>query len=109
VYTIPPRCCTHWHVSLNDESRPDHAENEDHHEDPRSEVKIMTTTEEIIVSGENFIERRIIQFPQQVDIEDLQARAYVRGYKRGRMLGLLMGFAIIGVAGVCIWLALSIG
>jgi hypothetical protein len=59
----------------------------------------MTTTEEIIVSGENFIERRIMQFPQQVDIEDLQARAYGRGYKRGW----------IGVAAVCIWLAFSIG
>jgi hypothetical protein len=50
-----------------------------------------------------------MQFPQQVDIEDLQARAYVRGYKRGWRLGLLMGLAIIGVAAVCIWLALSIG
>jgi hypothetical protein len=69
----------------------------------------MTTTEEIIVSGENFIERRIMQFPQQVDIEDLQARAYGRGYKRGWMLGLLMGLAIIGVAAVCICLALGIG
>ena len=109
VYTKPPRCCAHWHASLNDDSRPDRSENEDHDEDPRSEVKIMTTTEEIIVSGENFIERRIMQFPQQVDIEDLQARAYGRGYKRGWMLGLLMGLAIIGVAAVCIWLALSIG
>ena len=69
----------------------------------------MTTTEEIIVSGENFIERRIMQVPQQVDIEDLQARAYGRGYKRGWMRGLLTGLAIIGVAAVCIWLALGIG
>ena len=65
----------------------------------------MTTTEEIIVSGENFIERRIMQFPQQVDIEDLQARAYGRGYKRGWVCGFLMGLAIIGVVAACIWLA----
>jgi hypothetical protein len=65
----------------------------------------MTTTEEIIVSGENFIERRIILFAQQVDIEDLKARAYRRGYKRGWVRGLLMGLAIIGVAAICIWLA----
>jgi hypothetical protein len=68
----------------------------------------MTTTEEIIVSGENFIERRILQFPQQVDIDDLQASAYRRGYKRGWMCGLLMGFAIIGAAALCIWLALVV-
>jgi hypothetical protein len=108
-YTKPPRCCAHSQASLNDDARPDATEHEDHDEDPRSEVKIMTTTEEIIVSGENFIERRIMQFPQQVDIEDLQARAYGRGYKRGWMLGFLMGLATIGFAAVCIWLALSIG
>lgn len=107
--TKPRRCCTHWHPSLNDDSRPNASENKEHDEDPRSEVKIMTTAEEIIVSGENFIERRIMQFPQQVDIEDLQARAYGRGYKRGWMLGFLMGLTIIGLAVVCIWLALSIG
>ena len=67
----------------------------------------MTATEEIIVSGENFIERRIILFPQEVDIEDLQARAYGRGYKCGWLRGLLMGLAIIGVAVVCIWVALQ--
>jgi hypothetical protein len=65
----------------------------------------MTTTEEIIVSGENFIERRIILFAEQVEIEDLEARAYRRGYKRGWLRGLLMGLAIIGVAAICIWLA----
>ena len=43
----------------------------------------MNATEEIIVSGENFIERRIILFPQEVDIDNLQARAYSRGYKCG--------------------------
>jgi hypothetical protein len=69
------------------------------------EVEIMTTTEEIIVSGENFIERRIIQSPQQVDIEYLQASAYGWGYKRGWVRGFLMGLAIIGVVAACIWLA----
>jgi hypothetical protein len=109
AYTKPPRCCARWHASLYDDSRPDAAEYEDHNEDPRSEVNIMTTTEEIIVSGKNFIERRIMQFPQQLDIEELQARAYGRGYKRGLMIGLLMGLAIIGVAALCTWLALRIG
>ncbi len=65
----------------------------------------MTTTEEIIVSGENFIERRIIQFPQEVDFESLQASAYGWGYKRGWVRGFVMALAIIGVAAVCIWLA----
>jgi hypothetical protein len=69
----------------------------------------MTTTEEIIVSGENFIERRIIQFPQQVDVVHLQASAYARGYKCGWVRGFLMGLVIIGAAVLCIWLALNIG
>ena len=67
----------------------------------------MTTTEEIIVSGENFIERRITLSPQQGEIEDLQARAYRRGYKSGWVCGLLMGLAIIGVIAVCILLAVE--
>jgi hypothetical protein len=66
----------------------------------------MTTTEEIIVSGKNFIERRIIQFPQRVDIEKLQACAFVRGYKRGWMSGMFAGMVIIGIVAACIWLAL---
>lgn len=64
----------------------------------------MNATEEIIISGENFIERRIILFPQQGDIEDLQARAFGRGYKCGWTRGLVMGLAIVGVAALCIWL-----
>lgn len=106
--TRPPRCYADWHANLSDDSRAHCAETEDHDADPRSEAKIMTTTEEIIVSGENFIERRIMQFPQQVDIEDLQARAYGRGYKRGWTLGLLMGLVIAGVAAASIWLVLSL-
>jgi hypothetical protein len=65
----------------------------------------MTTTEEIIVSGENFIERRIIQCPQQGDFESLQASAYGWGYRRGWLRGFVIGLAIIGVVEVCIWLA----
>jgi hypothetical protein len=43
----------------------------------------MKTTEEVIVVGENFIERRVILFPEQTDIEDLRARAFGRGYGCG--------------------------
>lgn len=67
----------------------------------------MNATEEIIISGENFIERRIILFPQQADINDLQARAFGRGYKHGWARGLVMGLAIVVVAVLCIWLAVS--
>jgi len=66
----------------------------------------MNATEEIIVSGDNFIERRIILLPQQYDIEDLQMRAYRGGHKRGWMHGLLTGIVVIGVAALCIWLAI---
>jgi hypothetical protein len=65
----------------------------------------MNATEEIIISGENFIERRIILFPQKEDIEDLQTRAYSRGYTCGWTCGLVMGLAIVSVAALCIWLA----
>ncbi len=64
----------------------------------------MIASEEIIISGENFIERRIILFPQQEDIEDLRTRAYSRGYTCGWTRGLIMGLAIFGVAALCIWL-----
>jgi len=68
----------------------------------------MTTTEDIVVSGENFIERRIFLVPEQMEIEDLRATAYGQGYKSGWMRGFLMGLAAIGVAALCIWLALNI-
>ena len=67
----------------------------------------MNTTEEIIVIGENFIERRVILFPQQADIDNLQARAYGRGYKSGWIRGLLIGLSIVGVAAICVWLAVQ--
>lgn len=65
----------------------------------------MTTTEEIIVSGEGFIERRIMLLPENAEIADLEERAYNRGYKSGFIRGLVMGAAVIVVAVVCIWLA----
>lgn len=66
----------------------------------------MNACEEIIISGETFIERRIILFPEQVDIDGLQARAFGRGYKYGWTCGLTMGLAIVGLAGLCAWLAM---
>jgi hypothetical protein len=69
----------------------------------------MTTTEDIIVSGEDFIERRIVLIPEQTEIDDLQASGYKRGFKCGWRRGLLMGLMVMGVAVVCVWLALSIG
>lgn len=65
----------------------------------------MSTAEEIIVSGENFIERRIFLIPEQDDIDVIKAQAYGRGYKSGWMCGLLMGSAIVVVAALCTWLA----
>jgi len=66
----------------------------------------MTTTEEIIVSGENFIERRILIYAQPVDLKDLQDRAYACGYKYGWGRGFLIGLGLCGVTALCIWLAL---
>jgi hypothetical protein len=65
----------------------------------------MNASEEIIISGGNFIERRIILFPEQVDTEDLQARGFGRGYEYGWARGLAKGLAIVGVVALCIWLA----
>lgn len=65
----------------------------------------MATAEEIIVTGEGFIERRIFLIPEQHEIDKMKAQAYGRGYKCGWMCGLLTGSAIIVVAVLCIWLA----
>jgi hypothetical protein len=51
----------------------------------------MTTTEEIIVSGQDFIERRIFVCPEQEDIANMRERAYGSGYKRGWLRGFLVG------------------
>lgn len=82
------------------------SDGEDYEANTRAEVEFMTATEEIIVSGENFIERRIILFPERRDMEDLRARTFASGYQRGWTRGMLMGFAIFGAAAACVWLAL---
>ncbi len=64
----------------------------------------MTTTEEIIVSGEGFIERRIVLFPEQEDLANIRMEARKRGYKSGWINGFLMGAAFAGLAVFCIWL-----
>ena len=66
----------------------------------------MTTTEEIVVSGRNFIERRIFVYPQRGEIEDLQHRAYMRGYNCGWGRGFLVGLGLFGATALCMWLAL---
>lgn len=65
----------------------------------------MATAEEIIVTGKDYIERRIFLTPEQDDIDKMKAQAYGRGYRRGWVCGLLMGSATIVVAMLCIWLA----
>jgi hypothetical protein len=64
------------------------------------EVTIMTATEEIMVTGEDFIERRILVYPEQTDLGKLQERAYMYGYKRGWVYGLTFGLAFFAVAAI---------
>lgn len=64
----------------------------------------MTTTEEIIVSGQDYIERRILVYPEQGDIANMREWAFGSGYKRGWWQGFLMGVVFVGVAALCIWL-----
>ena len=66
----------------------------------------MTTTEEIVVSGEDFIERRIFVCSQPGDLENLQDRAYARGYKCGWGRGFFIGIGFLGATALCVWLAL---
>lgn len=65
----------------------------------------VTTTEEIIVSGEDFIERRILVLPEPEEIEDLEEHAYEEGYKSGWVRGLVVGLGVLVLAVACIWLA----
>jgi len=65
------------------------------------------TTEEIVVSGENFIERRIFVQPEQTDLDYLQQFAYQYGYKRGWTTGFLIAFALFSAFAVCVWLAVQ--
>lgn len=65
----------------------------------------MSTTEEIIVSGDDFIERRIFICPQQVELDNLQQQAYGHGYNRGWMRGFFTGTAFIAAVVLFVWLA----
>ena len=67
----------------------------------------MTTTEEIVVSGNDFIERRIFLYPEQEDIGNMRELAYGSGYKRGWWRGFLMGVVGVSVAMFCVWLAMQ--
>ena len=69
------------------------------------EVRAVTTTEEIIVSGQDFIERRIFVCPEQEDLANMRERAYGGGYKRGWLRGFLVGALGVAVAAFCLWLA----
>jgi len=72
----------------------------------RTEVTAATTTEEIIVSGQDFIERRIFVCPEQEDLANMQERAYGSGYKRGWLQGFLVGALGVALAAFCLWLAM---
>jgi hypothetical protein len=65
----------------------------------------MTTSEEIVVSGEDFIERRIILFPGESDIADIQRAAYGHGYRRGWSYGFVIGTAFVAVLVLLLWFA----
>jgi hypothetical protein len=60
----------------------------------------MSAVEEVVVTGEDFIERRIFVYPEQTDLGKLQQRAYMNGYKRGWGYGLTFGLAFFGLAAI---------
>ena len=72
------------------------------------EVRAMTTTEEIVVSGEDFIERRIFLCPEDTDLADIRGSAYESGYKYGWSHGWSRGFftavIVLTVAAFSVWL-----
>jgi len=67
----------------------------------------MTTTEEVVVSGADFIERRIFLYPEQADVAGIRDRAYDKGYSRGWSRGFLTGAIILGFVTFCIWLIIQ--
>ena len=67
----------------------------------------MTTSEEIVVSGDNFIEQRILISPQPGEVEHLQRVAFTCGYNRGWARGFLMGLCFFGLALFCIWVVVQ--
>lgn len=69
----------------------------------------MTTTEEIVVCGENFIERRIYVSPDPVDFEkqfeSCRQSAFHYGYNRGWLHGFALAFCIVsGIVLVSLWI-----
>jgi hypothetical protein len=58
----------------------------------------VTMTDEIVVSGQDFIERRIFVFPEQEDIANLQALSYRSGYRLGWWRGFMIGVVVVCAA-----------
>jgi hypothetical protein len=61
-------------------------------------------TDEIVVSGRDFIERRIFVFPEQEDIANLRALSFRSGYRLGWWCGFLIGVAVVCAATFGAWL-----
>jgi hypothetical protein len=55
----------------------------------------MKTTQEIVVLGEDFIERRIILAPGQTEIALIQQAAYKCGWRRGFFWGLISIYTMV--------------
>jgi hypothetical protein len=66
----------------------------------------VTMTDEIIVSGRDFIERRIFVFPEQEDIANLRALSYRSGYRVGWRRGFLIGMVVVCAAVFGVWLVI---
>lgn len=65
----------------------------------------MTCTEEIVVSGKDFIERRIFVYPEgDNDVVTVRDSAFGEGYKRGWLRGFLIGAAFVAAATISVWL-----
>lgn len=68
----------------------------------------MTTTEEIVVSGEDFIERRIFLCPEDADLANIRGSACESGYKYGWSHGWSRGFftaaGVLSLAALFFWL-----
>ena len=67
----------------------------------------MVATEEIVVTGENFIERRIYLEPRQSDLAEIGERAYESGYGKGWKRGFVVALVLCGAAAICIWSAVQ--
>ena len=63
-------------------------------------------TDEIVVSGRDFIERRIFVFPEQEDIANLRALSFRSGYRLGWWRGFLIGVAVVCAVIFGVWLVI---